>query len=344
MAVAAGVGELRRLRCSHNRGNSRIDCFHAGALRRGARGLRLSLVEASGAAIDPRFCGGRQRLGGCAASRCTSSFNLLPGSNQQATTIGKGRVFQTAIAPGFEDPENLGLVVQGVKWAVKAIPSLEAKPSKQVKTWIVTGGHSHDPSFYELFENDSDIAPIVEPHPNSYRSKGSLNASDVLVLYDSVQEIPDDQRKNLVDFVSSGKGLVVVHHALVDWCNWEWWYRDVVGARWLQTSDPLPKWKSTWKHDVPMTVRPVGEHPVTKGVGVLQIQDETYKGLWFSPDIQVLMRTDDPTSDGPVVWISPFKKSRVVVIQLGHDYKAHRDPGYRRLIHNAVMWASGRGN
>ena len=72
------------------------------------------------------------------------------------------------------------------------------------------------------------------------------------------------------------------------------------------------------------------------------IIDETYKGMWISPDVKVLLKSDDPTSDGPVAWISPYAKSRVICIQLGHDHLAHDHPMYRNLVKNAILWAGGK--
>jgi hypothetical protein len=211
-----------------------------------------------------------------------------------------------------------------------------------VRVLVVTGGHDHDPSFYRLFEGHKDIVAKVDPHPMPYR-RGDLRARyDVLVLYDSVQEIAERERARLQEFLQSGRGLVVIHHALVDYCNWEWWWRDVVGGRWYQTEDQPPRWKTTYKHDVNLVAYPVAQHPVVKGVGKLHLTDETYKGMWLSPDNQVLMRTDDPSSDGPVVWIGPWRQSRVVAIELGHDRRVHEQSGYRRLVRNAVLWAGGR--
>jgi type 1 glutamine amidotransferase len=85
----------------------------------------------------------------------------------------------------------------------------------------------------------------------------------------------------------------------------------------------------------------VKEHPVVDGVGKFEINDETYKGMWFSPHITVLVKTDHPTSDGPLVWVSPCRKSRVVCIELGHGRMAHMNPDYRRLVRNAILWAAG---
>jgi type 1 glutamine amidotransferase len=74
----------------------------------------------------------------------------------------------------------------------------------------------------------------------------------------------------------------------------------------------------------------------------MRINDETYKGMWISPQVIVILKTDNPTSDGPVAWVSPFKDSRVVFIQLGHGELAHRHAGYRRLVRNAILWSGGR--
>ncbi len=99
---------------------------------------------------------------------------------------------------------------------------------------------------------------------------------------------------------------------------------------------------STYKHDEELMVRVTAQHAVTAGIGALHLWDETYKGMWISPKVQVLLTTDNPTSDGPVAWISPYQKSRVVYVQLGHDRMAHVHPGYRALVWNAIRWAVGK--
>jgi type 1 glutamine amidotransferase len=56
----------------------------------------------------------------------------------------------------------------------------------------------------------------------------------------------------------------------------------------------------------------------------------------------VLLTTDHPASDAPLAWVSAYPKARVVYVQLGHGSEAHRDPGYRRLVLNAVRWTAGK--
>jgi type 1 glutamine amidotransferase len=205
---------------------------------------------------------------------------------------------------------------------------------------LVTGGHEHEISFYELFAGQSDLAVTVNPHPRAFR-RGMVNQFDVLVLYDLADVTDEAERGNLREFVESGKGVVVLHHAIADNQQWPWWYEEVVGGRYfLAATDSHPA--SKFKHDVEFKVRPVMRHPILEGVGPFQIVDEAYKDMWISPKVQVLLETDNPLNDKPMAWVSAYAKSRVVYIQLGHGSSAHRNPIYCRLVHNAILWAASK--
>ncbi len=165
----------------------------------------------------------------------------------------------------------------------------------------------------------------------------------MLVFYDFTRALNETAQKNLRDFVESGKGIVVLHHALLDFQDWPWWYEDVVGGRYrLKREGDHPA--STVKNDQRIDVTPAGEHPITAEIGPFQIEDETYKGMYFSTRNRALLFTDNPNSDRLVAWIGPCTTSRVVAIQLGHGPSAHRNPAYRALVHNAILWAAGRLN
>jgi type 1 glutamine amidotransferase len=135
--------------------------------------------------------------------------------------------------------------------------------------------------------------------------------------------------------------IVVIHHAIANYNWWPWWYEQVVGGRYLLKPDG-DMVASTFKHDEEIFAQPVLKHPITAGIGRMHLWDETYKRMWISPDVKVLLRTDNSTSDGPVAWISPYEKSRVVYIQLGHDRLAHIHPAYRTLVRQAILWAAGQ--
>ena len=216
----------------------------------------------------------------------------------------------------------------------------KAKAADAIRTLLVTGGHDHDVEFYSAFD-DAGIKTVVDPHPAAFGGDIRKRA-DVLVLYDMMKTLDEKRRANLRNFVESGKGVVVLHHAIGDNVDWPWWYEEVVGGRYL--FDEVNGKKSSFLHDVTETISVVAEHPITKGLGTFRILDETYKDLWISPKVKVLLRSDHATSDGPVAWISPYEKSRVVYIQLGHDRNANLNPNFQRLVRNAIYWAAGKTN
>jgi type 1 glutamine amidotransferase len=265
-------------------------------------------------------------------------------------SYGQGRVFATVIGhevPAMQEPGFAITFVRGVEWAATGEVTLPAqlpnpRAAKPVRTELVTGGHDHDPDFYSVFLGRPDLAVDVNPHPDAFTGDMRKNV-DVLVLYDMVQASSLDaaRRKNLQDFVESGKGLVVLHHAIADYNDWPWWGDEVVGGKYLLKAEGTRP-GSTYKHDEDMYVEAVTEHAVTRGLGPLHVRDETYKGMWISPEVKVLLRTGNPTSDGPVAWISPYRKSRVIYIELGHDHLTHNNPDYRELVHRAILWAAGR--
>lgn len=212
----------------------------------------------------------------------------------------------------------------------------------QIRVQLTTGGHPHDISFYSIFDGANDLAITVNPHPSTFH-RPLRNVADVIVLYDLNDISTEKDRQNIRAFLEGGGGLVVLHHALANNWQWKWWYEEVVGGRYLIGADgPLPR--SRFKVNVVLTARPVRMHPVLHGVGELRFEDEAYKGMWISEESQVLMETENPENDKPVVWIGPWRKSRVIAIQLGHGPGAYRDSGFRRLVSNAVLWAAGKLN
>jgi type 1 glutamine amidotransferase len=180
---------------------------------------------------------------------------------------------------------------------------------------VVTGGHDYPTSFYTLFDQPGLVWDHETTSEAAYR-RDLRSRYDVLVLYDMPKTLSAEGRANLQAFAESGKGIVVLHHALCSHNDWDW-YRDLVGARYLiepQGGRPI----STYKHDETIPVAMAQPHPITRGLAITEVYDETYKGMWFSPQITVLLTTNHPLADPPLAWISPYPKSRVVAIQLGH--------------------------
>jgi type 1 glutamine amidotransferase len=220
-------------------------------------------------------------------------------------------------------------------------PEMVAPKTGRVKGLLITGGHDHDAAFYTLFDGYDELEqlPILTSataFKNDIRGK-----YDVIIMYDFTRELDEAAKKNLRDFVEGGGGVVVLHHALLNYQSWTWWDDEVVGGSYrLSRAGNTPS--SAVKNDQQIFVTPTGAHPVTAGIAPFHIQDEAYKRLRMSPRIRPLLTTDNPTSDPNLAWVGPLEGSRVVAIQLGHGPSAFKHPAYRALVHNAVLWASGK--
>jgi type 1 glutamine amidotransferase len=206
-----------------------------------------------------------------------------------------------------------------------------------IRVLLVTGGHGYPTSFYTVFEQPGIKWDHAVSSEEAYRA--DLRARyDVLVLHDMPKTLSESGRQHLQAFAEGGKGIVVVHHAIVSYQEWDW-YRDLIGARYLeqaQGSQPA----STYRHDEQMRIAVARAHPVTDGLAPFTVLDETYKGMWLAPTNTVLLTTDNPTGDPAVAWVSAYPRSRVVTIQLGHGPESHRDASFRRLILNAITWTA----
>lgn len=257
-------------------------------------------------------------------------------------SVGWPRRMQRRAQWWTEIPSLLLALIVGCSLCLPTLHGQPAGQSAPLRLLVVTGGHSHDASFYQLFEEQPDIQAVIEPHPTAF-TKNLIRDFDVIVLYDMVQEhhVPEEQRAKLKAFAEAGKGLLIVHHALVSYQHWDWYGKELAGGRYLlEAREGMPK--SLYEHDFSMTITPVADHPIVEGVPPFRIVDETYERMHILPDVKVLLRTDAKGSDDPVAWISTYSESRVVALQLGHDRQAIENPHYRRLFRRALLWAGRR--
>jgi type 1 glutamine amidotransferase len=265
---------------------------------------------------------------------------------------GKGRVFHTPLGHDINalyHPNVMALLARATEWAASGEATLgpalhQPEPPKDgTRVLVVTSGHAYSPSFYTVFSTNPKIRwNHVGNHKEAFTAN-LKNRYDVIVLYDMANDLTETERKNLREFVEAGRGIVSLHHAIVDYTEWPWWWEEVIGGKYF--AKPLGNHTaSSYKEGVPMLVRPVKgkeRHPIVRGLGDLTIVDECYRGMWHSPAIDVLMETVNELNDRPVVYTGPGNR-KVVYIQLGHGPEAHHHPGYRKLVANAIEWAAGR--
>jgi type 1 glutamine amidotransferase len=150
-----------------------------------------------------------------------------------------------------------------------------------------------------------------------------LRNIDVIVMYKGDAGYMTPREKAVLeDYLRDGGGLVGFHDAI---CaeDAEWFATIFGGAK------KHGQVNYTLDAKIPYTVADKA-NPITQGMTETKLEDETYKNLWISPQVKVLLRTDEKTSDGPIAWISPYEKSKVVYLQPGHGRTAHEHPAYRR--------------
>lgn len=260
--------------------------------------------------------------------------------------FGQGRVFFTTLghdATALFPDSVQQFFARSIAWtAATSIPPPPA-PAAPLRVLAVTGGHGYPTAFYSALDQIPGLRwQHVHTHAEMIRVR--RESFDVLLLHDMYDQTAPEARKWLEEWVRSGKGIVSLHHAIVDYSDWPWWWREVTGGKYFV--EPLGEHKkSSYKEDVPFTVTPAPgkeRHPVLEGVPPLLVDDEMYKDMWHAPGIEVLMETAHPLNDRPVVYIGPAREARVLYIQLGHSASTFQNPGFRRLLANALAWTARR--
>lgn len=171
--------------------------------------------------------------------------------------------------------------------------------------------------------------------------------------------------------LTAGKGLMLVNHATVSWPHWPRW-REIHGSSFMLTSGelngtPVPGSGYRGAHgplpNATLRVLPQGAHPVLAGLeDGFEITDELYlKTAGFEDTVVPLLRGDydfvrdnfsppplapadeqagwdHPPGSNLLVWATACGRSPVVVSELGDSPLAYDNPGYRRLLQNALQW------
>lgn len=218
----------------------------------------------------------------------------------------------------------------------------EETPSRDVRLLIVMGGGTYESTVFRFFDALDGVQYTLSMSDREAFAEDLRGRYDTILMYNLSGTLPERERGHLRKYLEDGGGLVVLHHALANYGDWTWWHQDVVGGRYLLSPDgPLPA--STYLQDQSIIATVTKEHPVVASLGghPMHIYDETYKHLWISPRVEVLLRTGLTSSDGPLVWIGPYMKARVVAIQPGHGGSAYFNLGFRLIVRDAIRWVAG---
>jgi hypothetical protein len=170
--------------------------------------------------------------------------------------------------------------------------------------------------------------------------------------------------------LASGKGIVFLHHAVAAWPLWPE-YGEWTGARFLYAPGEAfgKSWPdSGYRHDVKHRVTPVDpKHPLFAGIeGGYEISDELYLCPVLEERVTPLARSSHafvpenfyssaqaiagkmfsnagwshPRGSNLAAWSQRVGKSQTATILGGDGPVAYENPGFRRLVENAIRWVA----
>ena len=236
-------------------------------------------------------------------------------------------------------------------------------PKAKLQVLIITGQNtaSHDwhgttPVLRKLLEESGRFEVRVT---EEFRGAGAetLAPYDVVVLsyYDARKpELRWGERTDsaLLNYVRSGKGLVVYHFAMAAFDGWTE-YEKMCAANWRPNNG-----HHSARHDYTVTIKEQ-EHPITRGMKATfpQANDELYANLKWQPEggFHVLATAWDDHSlykpgekqpipgtglSQPMLWTVNYGSGRVFVTAMGHDAEAMKLPGFVATLTRGTEWAA----
>jgi len=148
-------------------------------------------------------------------------------------------------------------------------------------------------------------------------------------------ELKGEQLERFKNYVTSGRPIVAVRtasHAVQTWLDFD---REVLGGNYNMHYPLGPL----------TTVEVVAEgknHPVLAGVKITAAAEPLYKNEGHATDVQVLLRgTIEGVPAEDVAWVRDYKGGRIFYTSLGGQ-ETFQQPGFRRMLANALFWTTGR--
>jgi uncharacterized protein len=212
-----------------------------------------------------------------------------------------------------------------------------------IRVAVVTGGHSYDvPNFHALFRELPGVDPYIQHMENLVSARHRVRDwYDVILFYSMLgfrdkgkPRYPDRPVQTMDEAIDSGKGVVMLHHAILSYTKWDLW-RELVGLD-AETF-------SGYSHDerLNISVKDPG-NPIAKGLSDWEMIDETYVMGEPDDDSCTVLTTDHPACMKTIGWTRQVGTSRVFNLQNGHDHQTWQDENFRVVLGRGIAWAAGK--
>jgi len=235
-------------------------------------------------------------------------------------------------------------------------------PAPKIQALIITGQNGHDwraatPVLRSILDATGKFDVRVT---EEFRGAGpeTLAPYDVVILnyYESRKpELRWGERADtaLVNYVRSGKGLVLYHFSIAAFDGWTE-FEKMSGGNWRPNNG-----HHSARHDFTVQIKDT-DNPITRGLQASypQTNDELYANLKWQPEgsYHVLATAWDDHSlyrpnekqpipgsgiNQPVLWTVNYEKGRVFVTALGHDPDAMKSAVFTTTLARGTEWAAG---
>jgi uncharacterized protein len=220
-----------------------------------------------------------------------------------------------------------------------------------VRALVLNGDREFGDPWHDLTATSGQVAEILERDGFCVDVRDAVAATltevgpavDVIVINCSgagsgggpASQLPAQAVSGLMSHVSAGRGLLVVHSAVMAFADWPGWAA-LIGARWRAGKSMHPP-----RALAQIQVRG-GAHPIVAGIGDFVTDDERYSYLEPSAAFLTLAEHRHDEQLHPLIWARTAgpAAARVVYDGLGHDLVAYENPVHRELIRRAARWAA----
>jgi len=243
--------------------------------------------------------------------------------------------------------------------------------AEPLRVFIRAGKKSHGPGAHDFPQFFKEWVPMLNERGAKceggmeFPTKEQLDKTDVLILH--AQEAGNikigDERKNLMEFLARGGGIVTIHAAAVS--KDHDWFKTIIGGSWHfgQT-----KWL-----EAPMSLYFTDhDNSITKDISNFDIDDEIYYDMDLLPEAKILAAAYTPNTPQlkggnkeaqaraaeavakkkavniydiqPQVWTYEKEKYRAFTCIPGHYHRNFSHNGIRTLILRGIAWAGKRQN
>jgi type 1 glutamine amidotransferase len=216
------------------------------------------------------------------------------------------------------------------------------EPAKPLKVCILSGCLTYNseeslPPFQEYLERNFNVrcTRVVRKANDDLPGLEQLDGCDVALVFIKRMQLKGEQLEQFKKYATSGRPIVAVRtasHAVQTWLEFD---REVLGGNYRGHHPVGPVTRIEFDAEAK-------RHPILAGVELATASDALYKNEGHAKDIQVLLKGRIPDQPAEALaWTREYKKGRIFYTSLGAP-DTFRQPGFRRMLANALFWAARR--